>query len=79
MKQHNHKKYTDNFKIKNPDYFKNYYKNNKHKYNQHSNKSQWYAVEIFGTLYVFNRKSDIKIKSIGKNELNNTNVVRVKV
>ena len=71
--------YTINFKTKNPDYYKNYYKNNKHKYNQHSNKSQWYAVEIFGTLYVFNRKSDIKIKSIGKNELNNTNVVRVSV
>ena len=66
------------FKSKNPNYFKNYYQNNKHKYNNTSQKKKWYGIEIFGTVYVFDHKSDIIIKNIDKQTLNEANIVRVK-
>ena len=77
MEINNKNKYNFKFKNKNPDYFKNYYKKNKHKYNQHSNKTQWYGIEILDKMYVFNRKLDIKIKSIGKEDLDKPNVIRI--
>ena len=75
----------ERFKSRNPNYFKNYYKNNKHRYKNKnknktfkSNKKKWYGVEIFGTVYVFDHKSDIKIKNIDKQTLSNPNIIRVK-
>ena len=72
-------KYTSKFKQKHPDYFKNYYIENKHKYNINSRKKQWWGIEIFGTTYVFDRKIDMNIKKISESELQESNVVRIKV
>lgn len=69
----------DKFKKKNPNYFKNYYKNNKDKFKKYraDARTKWYGIEIFGTTYYFNKKQQINIKSLEKNDIKKNNFVFV--
>ena len=64
------------FKQRNPQYFKNYYLKNKNKYNQ-NRKKKWYGVKIYGTMYYFDKKSDIKIKTLDEDDLGKTSCVHI--
>ena len=69
---------TKILKTKDPNYFKNYYLNNKGKYNHIKTKTQWYGIEIFGTTYIFDRKIDMNIMRMTKQDLKKPNCVFVK-
>ena len=59
---------TKTFKEKNPDYFKNYYKNNIAKFqerNKNRNRKKYmYQLKLNGQIYTFSKKSDIIIERI---------------
>lgn len=67
---------TQRFKKNHPDYYKNYYKNNKDKFNK-KQKKRWFGVEIYGTMYYFDKKSDIKIKILNADDIKRPNYVRI--
>ena len=64
------------FTTKNPNYFKQYYKNNKNKFNTHT-KTQWYGIQLFGTVYYFDMKKHIPIKIYDIEDINQSNFIHV--
>lgn len=72
---------TKVLKTKDPNYFKNYYKNNKAKYMNKkpvNRKTIWYGIEIFGTTYVFDQRIDMNIVRLNKHDLKKPNCVLMK-
>ena len=64
----------ENFKKKNPEYFKNYYKNNIEKFKKRnaSRKSQrkiFYAIEIDGKKYCFESIKAMNIEKVNRDEM----------
>lgn len=58
-----------------PNYYKKYYANNKKKYAERNHKSYskkksfYYAIEIKGQTYYFQKKQDISIKRITQDDI----------
>lgn len=64
------------FKERNPDYFKNYYKQHKEKFKERnlkrkSTRKYYYVIEIEGNKYCFTSKKSIKMQRVRVEDVNN--------